>query len=138
MRTEKWAIYALLTLILIIAAFNIISSLTMLVLEKKKDIGILQSMGGEFGMILKIFMSEGLLLGAIGALIGISVALAICLLQLELKLIKLQGGSFLIDYFPVKLVATDFALVAGTAMTIALLASIFPAYKAAKQPIELH
>ena len=138
MRTEKWAIYALLTLILIIAAFNIISSLTMLVLEKKKDIGILQSMGGEFGMILKIFMSEGLLLGAMGALIGISVALAICLLQLKLKLIKLQGGSFLIDYFPVKLVATDFALVAGTAMTIALLASVFPAYKAAKQPIELH
>ena len=109
----------------------------MLVLEKKKDISILQSMGGNNGMIQKIFLSEGLLLGFIGAAGGIVLALIICLLQLKFKIIKLQGGSFLIDYFPVKLVLSDFVLVAGTAATIALLASAVPAFKASRQAIEL-
>ena len=137
MRMEKWAIYAVLTLILIIAAFNMVSALTMLVLEKKKDISILQSMGSSRGLIQKIFLSEGLLLGFIGAATGILMAVIICLLQLKFKLIKLEGGSFLIDYFPVKLVATDFMLVASTAAAIALLASAVPSFKAARQPIEL-
>lgn len=137
MRLEKWAIYAVLTLILIIAAFNMVSALTMLVLEKKKDISILQSMGSDRRLIQKIFISEGLLLGFIGAGAGILLAIIICLLQLKFKIIKLYGGSFLIDYFPVKLVASDFLLVAGTAATIALLASVVPAFKAARQPIDL-
>jgi lipoprotein-releasing system permease protein len=137
MRMEKWAIYAVLTLILIIAAFNMVSALTMLVLEKKKDISILQSMGGSRSFIRKIFLSEGLLLGGIGAIAGISLAVIICLLQIKFKFIKLQGGSFLIDYFPVKLVGTDFILVAGTAALIALLASLVPAIKASRQAIEL-
>ncbi len=137
MRMEKWAIYAVLTLILIIAAFNMVSALTMLVLEKKKDISILQSMGGNRALIQKIFLSEGLLLGFIGAGAGILLAVIICLLQIKFELIKLQGGSFLIDYFPVKLVATDFVLVAGTAAAIALLASLVPAIKASRQAISL-
>lgn len=137
MRLEKWAIYAVLTLILIIAAFNMVSALTMLVLEKKKDISILQSMGSSRATIQKIFLSEGLLLGFIGAGTGILLAVIICFLQLKFKIIKLYGGSFLIDYFPVKLVPTDFLLVAGTAAAIALLASVVPAFKAARQPMEL-
>ena len=137
MRLEKWAIYAILTLILIIAAFNMVSALTMLVLEKKQDIAILQSMGSTATQIKKIFLTEGIFLAGIGAAGGIALATIICLLQLKFKLIKLQGGSFLIDYFPVKLIATDFLLVAGTAIVIALIASWFPALKAAKQPLEL-
>lgn len=137
MRMEKWAIYAVLTLILIIAAFNMVSALTMLVLEKKKDISILQSMGGNRALIQKIFLSEGLLLGFIGAGAGILLAVIICLLQIKFEIIKLQGGSFLIDYFPVKLVASDFVLVAGTAAAIALLASLVPAIKASRQAISL-
>jgi lipoprotein-releasing system permease protein len=137
MRMEKWVIYAVLTLILLIAAFNMISALTMLVLEKQKDISILQSMGAARTMILKIFLSEGLLLGGIGAASGIMMALIICFLQIKFKLIKLQGGSFLIDYFPVKLNVADFALVAFTATIIAFLASWFPARKAANQDIAL-
>lgn len=137
MRMEKWAIFAVLTLILIIAAFNIISALTMLVLEKKKDISILKSMGTTKLSVLKIFLGEGLLLAGIGAFTGILLAVIICLLQLKFKLIKLQGGSFLIDYFPVKLVATDFLLVGFAAMAIAFIASWFPAQKAAAQPISL-
>ena len=137
MRLEKWAIYAVLTLILLIAAFNMISALTMLVLEKQKDISVLQSMGADKRMILKIFLSEGLLLGGIGAVTGILMALVICLVQLKFHLIKLQGGSFLIDYFPVKLQSTDFLLVFSTVTVIAFLASWFPARKAAAQLIEL-
>ena len=137
MALEKWAIYAVLTLILLIAAFNMISALTMLVLEKQKDISVLQSMGADRSMILRIFLSEGLLLGGIGAISGILLALIICLLQDQFHLVKLQGGSFLIDYFPVKLQLVDFLLVAGTVSFIAFLASWFPARKAASQLIEL-
>ena len=137
MRLEKWAIYAVLTLILIIAAFNMVSALTMLVLEKRKDISILLSMGTTKVGIRKIFLTEGLLLGIIGAASGIILALLICLLQMKFHIIKISGGSFLIDYFPVKLIGTDFLMVAGTAVSIAFLASWFPANKAAKQRIEL-
>ena len=137
MRLEKWAIYAVLTLILIIAAFNMVSALTMLVLEKRKDISILLSMGTTKVGIKKIFLTEGLLLGIIGAASGIILALLICLLQMKFHIIKISGGSFLIDYFPVKLIGTDFLMVAGTAVSIAFLASWFPANKAAKQRIEL-
>ena len=137
MQLEKWAIYAVLTLILIIAAFNMVSALTMLVLEKKQDIAILQSMGSTTIQIKKIFLTEGFLLAGIGAALGIILAIIICLLQIKFKLIKLQGGSFLVDYFPVKLIVTDFLLVAGTSIAIALLASWFPSFKAARQPLEL-
>jgi lipoprotein-releasing system permease protein len=137
MKVEKWVIYAVLTLILLIAAFNMISALTMLVLEKQKDISILQSMGAGRDMILKIFLSEGLLLGGIGAAAGVVMALIISFLQVKYKLIKLEGGSFLIDYFPVELHASDFLLVAGTVSVIAFMASWFPAYKASKQAVHL-
>ena len=137
MKVEKWVIYAVLTLILLIAAFNMISALTMLVLEKQKDISILQSMGAGRHMILKIFLSEGLLLGGIGAVAGIIMALIISFLQLKFKLIKLEGGSFLIDYFPVELHASDFLLVSATVAVIAFFASWFPAQKASKELIHL-
>jgi lipoprotein-releasing system permease protein len=137
MKLEKWAIYGVLTLILIIAAFNMVSALTMLVLEKRKDISVLQSMGAAEKSILSIFLSEGLLLGCIGTAAGIVMATVLCLLQLKFKLIKLNGGSFLLDYFPVKLIATDFLLVAATAVAIAFIAAWFPARKASRQEFEL-
>lgn len=137
MKLEKWAIYAVLTLILFIAAFNMISALTMLVLEKQKDISVLQSMGADKRMILKIFLSEGLLLAGIGAIAGISIALLVCFIQIKFQFIKLQGGSFLIDYFPVELQVSDLILVVSTVSFISFLASWLPARKAAKQLIEL-
>ena len=137
MRMEKWAIYAVLTLILVIAAFNMVSALTMLVLEKKQDIAILQSMGTTGQQIKKIFLTEGILLGSIGTACGILFAMLICFLQLKFKLIRLYGGSFLIDYFPLKLIATDFLLVAATAIAISIIASWFPAHNAARQPVDL-
>ncbi|MEP7109926.1 MAG: FtsX-like permease family protein, partial [Ferruginibacter sp.] len=137
MKLEKWAIYAVLTLILFIAAFNMISALTMLVLEKQKDINVLKSMGADKSMILKIFLGEGLLLAGIGAVAGVCMALVVCFVQIKFQLIKLQGGTFLIDYFPVNLQATDLILVVSTVSFIAFLASWFPARKAANQVIEL-
>jgi lipoprotein-releasing system permease protein len=137
MQLEKWAIYAVLTLILIIAAFNMISALTMLVLEKKKDISILKSIGTTKASILKIFLAEGLLLGIIGSGIGIALAMLVCFIQLTWRPIKLNGGTFLVNYFPVKIVATDILLVAITALIIAFVAAWFPAYKASRQGIEL-
>jgi len=137
MRLEKWAIYAVLTLILILAAFNMISALTMLVLEKKKDICVLQSLGASRNLVKKIFLSEGLLLAIAGSVIGIFLAIIICFLQLKFKLIKLEGNSFLIDYFPVKLVITDILLVAASALLIAFVAAWFPAKKASQQLFEL-
>lgn len=137
MRLEKWAIFAILTLILIIAAFNMVSALTMLVLEKKQDISILQSMGASRGLVQRIFLSEGMLLGVIGTSIGLVLAVIICLLQMKFHLIHLTGGSFLIDYFPVKLLWTDFLLVTATALFITILASVIPARQASRQAIQL-
>ena len=133
MQSEKWVIYAILSLILVVAAFNMIGALTMLVLEKKLDISILHALGGSRSLIQKIFLTEGMLLAGIGGAIGMLLALVIAFLQINFKLIPLQGGSFLIDYFPVELHITDFILVGCTVMVIAFIASWIPARKAAQQ-----
>lgn len=134
---EKWAIYAIFSLILLVAAFNMIGALSMLVLEKKKDIQVLQAMGAERSLIRKIFLSEGLLLAMIGAGGGLIIAFLLYYLQTNYKLVPLQGQSFLIDYYPVKLVFTDILLVIVTVFVIGLLASWVPAARAARQPFEL-
>jgi lipoprotein-releasing system permease protein len=133
MQTEKWFIYAILSLILVVAAFNMIGALTMLILEKKQDISVLHALGGNKAFIQRIFVSEGLLLALIGGGIGMLLALAIAFLQINYKLIALEGGSFLLDYFPVKLNPADFLLVGVTVLVIALIASWIPARKAANQ-----
>lgn len=137
MRAEKWVIYAILSLILVVAAFNMIGALTMLVLEKEKDISVLHALGGSNQFIQKIFLSEGLLLAIIGGVLGMLCALLLAWLQINFKLIPLQGGSFLIDYFPVTLKIGDFLLVGLTVLVIALLASWMPARKAAMNEFSL-
>ncbi|HXB45672.1 MAG TPA: FtsX-like permease family protein [Puia sp.] len=137
MRTEKWVIYGVLTLILIVAAFNIVGALTMLVLEKQKDIDVLKALGANNNYIQRIFLSEGFLLAVIGGIAGILLAVLIGWLQVKYKLVPLQGGSFLIDYYPVKPVATDFLLVFATILIVAFIASWFPSRKAALQQIDL-
>ena len=137
MQVEKWVIYAVLSLILVVAAFNMVGALTMLVLEKKQDISVLHALGGSQTFIQRIFLSEGLLLATIGGGAGMLIALIFALVQINFKIIPLQGGSFLIDYFPVKLSLPDFLLVGFTVLTIALLASWIPARKAALQQFAL-
>jgi lipoprotein-releasing system permease protein len=137
MRFEKIAIFGIFILVLIVASFNMIGALSMLVLEKQKDIQILQSMGADRHWIQKIFLSEGILLATVGAAIGILMAVLICTLQLQFKIVPLEGVSFIIDYYPVKMVLSDFVIVVITVFVIALAASWFPARKAANQAFEL-
>jgi lipoprotein-releasing system permease protein len=137
MNLEKWAIYGILTMMLIVAAFTMIGALTMLVLEKQKDIQILKALGANNQRVRKIFLTEGILLAGMGALAGLILAIVICWAQVEYKLIAIEGGTFLIDYYPVELRFSDFLLVLVTVMLIAFLASWFPARKAAHQPVEL-
>lgn len=137
MRLEKWAIYIILSLVLGVAAFTIVGALTMLVLEKQKDISVLKAMGAANGYIRNIFLGEGFLVGLIGSAIGFGIALLLIYLQVTFKLIKLPGTSFLIDYYPVEVKITDFLLVFVTIMLVTLLASWVPARKAARQDLEL-
>jgi lipoprotein-releasing system permease protein len=137
MRIEKWIIYAILSLILVVAAFNMVGALTMLVLEKKQDISVLHALGASRSFIQKIFLSEGLLLAIIGGGIGMLFAFLLGVVQTKYHLIPLQGSTFMIDYFPVKMVFTDFILVALTILIIALVASWLPARKAALQQFAL-
>lgn len=137
MTAEKWVVYAILVMIMCIFSFTIVSALTMLVLEKQKDISILHALGGNNSFIQKIFLSEGLLIGIIGGVAGIILALIIAWMQITYHLVPLEGGSFLIDYYPVKLQWPDFVLVAITVLVIALLASWIPARKAARQEFSL-
>jgi lipoprotein-releasing system permease protein len=137
MNMERWVIYGVLCLILVVAAFTMIGALTMLVLEKQKDIGVLHALGGSNGFIQRIFLSEGMLLAIIGGVAGMILALIIAVLQIKFHLIPLTGGSFLIDYFPVKLRAMDFLLVGATVFIIALIASWLPSRKAVVREFSL-
>ena len=137
MNIERWVIYGILCLILVVAAFNMIGALTMLVLEKQKDINILYALGGNRSFIQKIFLSEGILLALIGGSIGMLLALVIAWLQINFHLIPLKGGSFLIDYFPVRLRLIDFLLVGATVFVIAFIASWLPSRRASVQEFSL-
>lgn len=137
MNLERWIIYGVLCLILVVAAFNMIGALTMLVLEKQKDISILHSLGGTRGFIQSIFLSEGLLLAIIGTAGGMLLALLLAFIQIKFHVIPLGGESFLISYFPVKLRLTDFLLVSVTVFVIALLGAWLPSRKAGKQEFTL-
>ncbi len=136
MQLEKWAIYGILCLILIVAAFNMIGALTMLVLEKQQDVQILKAMGATSSFIQRIFLSEGVLLAMVGSILGIALALLFCLLQVTFKIIPLEG-SFVIDYYPVKVFASDLLLVLATVLLISIIASWVPSAKAAKQQLSL-
>ncbi|MFZ9660439.1 MAG: FtsX-like permease family protein [Chitinophagaceae bacterium] len=136
-RMEKWAIYAIFSIILLIAAFNMVGALTMLVLEKKKDIQILMSMGADSSMIRKIFLSEGLLLAFIGMSVGMLLAILLYVVQVKYGLVPLQGESFLINHYPVELHISDFVLVGTTVLFIGIIAAWVPAHRAAVQHFEL-
>jgi lipoprotein-releasing system permease protein len=137
MQMEKWVIYGILSIILVVAAFNMIGALTMLVLEKQKDIAVLSAMGADKRYIRRIFLNEGMVIAGVGGGSGMLIAIGICWLQIKYKLLKLGGGSFIIDYYPVKLVPGDFLLVIVTVVVISLIAAWIPARKATLQQFSL-
>ncbi|HSK12792.1 MAG TPA: FtsX-like permease family protein [Phnomibacter sp.] len=131
MKTEKLIIYAIAFLILIIAGFNIVSSLTMTVIEKQKDIAVLRAMGASDGVIYRIFLQLGILLASLGAAAGFIIGLVICLGQQKFHWIKLGGQSFIIDHYPVAVQVSDLLTIGGIVTCMALLAAWLPSRRAA-------
>ncbi|AMQ01219.1 Membrane protein [Pedobacter cryoconitis] len=122
--TEKWAVYIILTFILIIAIFNIIGSLTMLVIDKLKDIAILSSLGAGKGLIRKIFLFEGMMITLAGCVFGLFVGLVFCLLQQKFGLIKMSQENLLMsNAYPIGLKWKDFLLVFITVSIFSFMAS---------------
>jgi lipoprotein-releasing system permease protein len=125
LETEKLATFIILAFILVIATFNIIGALTMLIIEKKKDIKTLYSMGANLNLIRNIFMREGFLITGIGALIGLSLGLFVCWLQLQFHLVKF-GEDFIVPYIPIELQLQDFVWIFGLIMLIGFFAALYP------------
>ncbi len=123
---EKWITYLILIFILMIAIFNIIGSLSMLILEKKEDIEILHSLGANERLIKNIFMFEGWLITALGALLGVILGVVIVLLQQHFGLLKLGGDNYIVNAYPVILSFTDVVISLITVFSIGLLAALYP------------
>lgn len=132
MQIERWTAYIILSLIIAVASFNILGSLSMSVIEKKRDIGILRSMGTEEKSILRIFMFEGLLIGIVGTVAGSILGYFICFLQLQFKIYPLDPTQYKMDALPLVLQVSDFFFIAGVSMLLAFLAALIPARRAAK------
>lgn len=126
MRSERLAIFFILTLILIIASFNIIGSLTMLIIEKERDIEILKSLGADNNLIRKIFIFEGWLISITGAFAGLFLGFIICWLQHKYGLVKLQSESLMINAYPVVMKLKDFLIVPVTVLLIGYWAAWYP------------
>ena len=128
MKSEKWYIILILGFILVIASFNILSSLSMLIIDKKQDVAILQSMGAETKLIRRIFMIEGWLISIIGAIAGIVLGVVIVWLQIHFELLKLPGsdGTYIMSAYPVQIQISDLIIVFLMVSGIGFLASWYP------------
>ena len=115
-QSEKWATFLILTFILVIAAFNVLASLTMLIIEKRADIDLLRSIGMTKSKIRKIFTFQGVAINAIGAFIGLLIGLGLCLLQIQFGLIELPDS--VVPSYPISIKLEDILLVIVTVMAI--------------------
>jgi len=132
MTLEKWGMFVILSLIVIVATFNIVSTLIMVVMEKTRDIGILKSMGAASGSIMRIFMFEGLLVGLVGTLMGCLGGYLLCWAQETFHFFSLPAEIYFINTLPIEMRLLDFVKVAAAAMTLCFLATVYPARKASK------
>jgi lipoprotein-releasing system permease protein len=134
---EKWAMFIILLLIVLVAAFNIIGTLTMVVTDKTREIGILKSMGATEGAILRVFRNQGLFIGGIGTALGTLGGLLTCyILANHVRIPELQS-AYMSDSIPVEIDPLMVILIVFCAMLICLLASLYPARQAAKlDPVE--
>jgi lipoprotein-releasing system permease protein len=129
--------YIILCLIVCVATFNVLGSLTMGVVEKRRDIGILKALGATRQTILRIFMFEGILVGVLGTVLGIGLGLGVCVLQIEYHLFPLDPSVYIIPAIPVEVRWTDFVSVGLASMALATVASLYPALRAARLlPVE--
>lgn len=136
MNLEKWGAYIILTMIVLVAVLNIIGSLTMIVIQKTRDIAMLRSMGFTVADIRRVFLKQGFMIGLIGCGLGGSAGLLLTWIQEKFGLVKLAGSeSFIINAYPVQLLFTDVALVLSVSLVLCLLASWYPAARASKVEI---
>ncbi len=137
MKSEKWVAFLILSFILLIVAFNILGSLSMLVIDKKKDISILQAMGADQTTIKRTFLLTGLFVSIGGAFLGAVIALFLGFLHKQFGLIQINAnGNFLVDALPLDFRFSDFIWVAMVVIVIGMFSSYFPAVRAAKQAME--
>jgi len=132
LKLEKVVMFVILTLIILVASFNIVSSLTMLVIEKGRDIAILKAMGATTSSIRKIFVLEGFLIGICGTALGVLGGLFLCDMLQKYKFIELPPDVYHISTLPVKMEGLDLAVIALAAMCISLVATLYPSRKAAR------
>jgi lipoprotein-releasing system permease protein len=127
MASEKWAIFLILSFILLIASFNTISSLTLLILEKRPDMETLSGMGAGPVRIRRIFLWEGLLVTGSGLVIGLALGAGVCILQQQFGIVRFPAsGSFVVNIYPVRMIFSDFLLVTGLVAAIGFLAAWLP------------
>jgi lipoprotein-releasing system permease protein len=138
LQLEKLALFVIVTIIVLVAAFAIIGHLVLLVAEKRKEIGILKAIGASARSITAVFFVVGMTIGLVGTLAGSAVGLALIWVQNTFKIIKLAGDVYQIDHLPMKLTGSDFALVVGATLLLAFLATIIPARRAgALAPVDV-
>ena len=125
-RSEKWITFFILLFVMLIATFNIVASLVMLILDKQSDIRLLSALGASRRSIRRVFFFEGLLINGIGAGVGLVLGYLLCLLQIEFGLVPLEGG--LVPYYPVALKVGDFAVVFAVVIAVGLISSIAPVW----------
>ncbi|MFP4532862.1 MAG: lipoprotein-releasing ABC transporter permease subunit [Desulfobacterales bacterium] len=137
LKLEKKAMFIILTLIILVAAFNIASTLIMMVMGKTRDIAILKAMGATHRSIRKIFVFKGTVIGAIGTALGTVLGIAGCILLKHYKFIELPGDVYYFTTLPIELEFLDVLVIVAAAMAICFLSTIYPAYKASQlNPVE--
>jgi len=137
LKLEKFTMFIILTLIVLVASFNIASTLIMMVLEKTKDIGILKSIGATNKMIKFIFTLEGLIIGFIGTVIGLLIGIGLCDILKKYKFIQLPKEIYYIDHLPVQIQYSDAFFISLAAILISLAATLYPAWQASQlDPVE--
>ena len=137
LNSEKWAIFLILTFVLIIAIFNIIGSLTMLVIDKRKDIAVLTSLGADKSLIRGIFFIEGMMISMLGCILGMFAGLIFILLQQQFGFIAMSGVNLMIDTYPVGIKLSDFVLVFGTVLLVSVIASAISSTLSVKNSMNL-
>jgi lipoprotein-releasing system permease protein len=138
LQLEKLALFVIVTIIVLVAAFAIIGHLVLLVAEKRKEIGILKAIGASNPSISMVFFTVGMIIGVVGTVAGSIVGLSLIWLQNTFKLIRLAGDVYQIDHLPMKLSTGDFILIVGSTLAISLIATIIPARRAgALAPVDV-
>ncbi len=132
MEVERWAAFIILSLIIVVAVFNVLGSLTMTVIEKHRDIGVLKTLGATDRSIRRLFMYEGIFIGVIGTTAGVLLGLLVCWLQINYQLFRLDNAVYLIDAIPIELRWPDVVIISATSLLLSLTAAIYPARRASR------